>query len=392
MAHNAITLGVVATLVGPLASMGEEAVRGVELAVAEFGGQVAGKKLHFITESSSAIPDSAVQAAQKLLERDHVDLVIGPLSGNEGLAMREYARSRPDKAFVNGNSAAQDTTLRNPAPNFFRFSTDGVQWMAGLGRYAYDTLHYRNVATLAEDYSYPHAQVGGFVIEFCRVGGKIVEKFWVALGTIDYSRVFDQMPAGIDAVYVALVGTDALNFLEQYVQAGKPFPLIGGTNTLDQSVLHSTGVPPEELVGITCAGPVADDNPSPAWQQFLQAYYTHLPSGLTSPSHLTYGYYVNTKAVLLALEQINGDLSDGQSRLQAALAALEFETPTGWVRLDHNHHAIASNFVTEIAQRPDGSLYHHLVRTIPEVNQTLGIPEEDYLQMGQFNRDRPSCD
>lgn len=392
MAHNSIRIGVVATLVGPLAGMGQEALRGVELAFNQFGGQVAGKPIEVIVESSSAIPDSAVQAAQKLLDHDGVDLVIGPLSGNEGLAMRDFARTRPERAFVNGGSAAQDTTLRNPAPNFYSFSTDGVQWLAGLGRYAYEVLGYRRVATLAEDYSYPHAQVGGFVIEFCRAGGRIAERLWVALGTSDYGAVMAKIPPGVDALFVALVGTDALNFLEQYAQAGKPIPLIGGTNTLDQFVLNTTRVPPEQLVGIPASGPIADDNPRPEWQQFLRAYNTLFPTGLKAPSHVTYSYYVNTRAVLLALSRIDGDLSDSQSRLKEALAGLRFEAPSGLIRLDHNRSAIATNFVTELAQRPDGTLYNRLVMATPDVNQTLGIPEAEYLQIGQFNRDRPACD
>ena len=70
--------------------------------------------------------------------------------------------------FVNGTSAAQDTTLRDPAPNFFRFSTDGAQWMAGLGSYAFNDKGYKKVASLAEDYSFPYTQVFGFMAEFCK--------------------------------------------------------------------------------------------------------------------------------------------------------------------------------------------------------------------------------
>ena len=75
--------------------------------------------------------------------------------------------------FVNGTSAAQDTTLRDPAPNFFRFSTDGAQWMAGLGDYAYNTKGYKKVATVAEDYSFPYTQVFGFMAAFCKAGGHV---------------------------------------------------------------------------------------------------------------------------------------------------------------------------------------------------------------------------
>ncbi|MFP3526183.1 hypothetical protein SB912_27235, partial [Pantoea sp. SIMBA_072] len=67
----------------------------------------------------------------------------------------EYAKSVPSKTFVNGTSGAQDTTLRDPAPNFYRFTLDGAQWQAGLGSYAYETKGYRNIAVVSEDYSFP---------------------------------------------------------------------------------------------------------------------------------------------------------------------------------------------------------------------------------------------
>ena len=74
---------------------------------------------------------------------------VGPLSGDEGLAVKDYAKTQPDVTFINGTSAAQDTTLRDPAPNFFRFSTEGAQWMAGLGDYAFEKKGYKKVVTIA---------------------------------------------------------------------------------------------------------------------------------------------------------------------------------------------------------------------------------------------------
>ncbi len=136
-AAGEIVIGVLATLEGAFALFGEDAVRGVELAVAEFGGAIAGKKIRLVKESTDATPQVAREKARKLIEQDKVDLIVGPLSGDEGLALRDYAKTIPNKTIVNGTSAAQDTTLRDPAPNFFRFSTDGVQWMAGLGTYCY---------------------------------------------------------------------------------------------------------------------------------------------------------------------------------------------------------------------------------------------------------------
>ena len=122
--------------------------------------------------------------------------------------------------FANGTSAAQDTTLRDPAPNFFRFSTDGAQWMAGLGEYVFNEKGHKRIVTIAEDYSFPYTQVLGFMVPFCELGGKVVDKFWVPIGNKDYSSIIASIPDDIDAIYVALGGADAVNFLSQYEQAG----------------------------------------------------------------------------------------------------------------------------------------------------------------------------
>lgn len=389
--ESVVTIGGLATLEGPFAVPGQDGLRGMELAIAEFGGEVAGKRIELITEGSDATPQVARDKARKLIEQDKVDFMVGPLSGDEGLAIRDYAKTVPDKTFINGSSASQDTTLRDPAPNFFRFSTDGVQWMAGLGTYAFTEKGYKRVAVVAEDYSFPYSQVGGFLTEFCQAGGHVAQKFWVPLGTKDYSSVVTAMPTDIDAVYVALGGADAINFLQAYDQFGGQAPLIGGSITVDQSVLSAKGTIQQRVVGVPSSGPIADDNDAPAWQTFVADYREMFPDGLQSPSLFAYGYYVDTKASLLALQQVNGDLSGGQQKFREALAAVRFDTPTGPVALDHNRQAIANIFVTEVAQNDDGTLYNKLVKVVDNVDQTLGVPEAEFLARGPFDRDNPNC-
>jgi len=388
---NEIRIGALATLAGPFAVDGQDALRGVKLAIAEFGGKIGNKSITLVTESSDATPAVARNAARKLVQQDNVDLMIGPLSGDEGLAVRDYAKTQPGKVFLNGSSAAQDTTLRNPAPNFYRFATDGVQWMAGLGTYVYNAQGYKRVAILAEDYSFPYSQVAGFMLEFCKAGGHVVKKFWVPIGTTDYSSVVSAIPTNIDAIYVALGGSDSINFLKQYVQFGGKAKLIGGKVTVDKTVLSTKGPLYQRVLGVASASPIADNNPDSAWQQFVHAYKAMFPDGFPSPSLFAYTYYVNAKAALLALKQVNGDLSNGEARLKEVLNSLQFDTPTGPVKLDHNRQAIANNFVTVVNKQPNGTLFNKLVQVVPNVNQTLGVPEDQFLQLGEFNRDNPSC-
>ena len=390
-ADDSIKVGLLATLEGPFTVLGQDGVRGAELAFKEANYTAGGKKIEVIKGSSDASPDSAVKAARKLVEQDGVKILVGPLSGDEGLAVRDYAKTQPNVTFINGTSAAQDTTLRDPAPNFFRFTTDGAQWMAGLGEYAYKDKGYRTVVTVAEDYSFPYTQVFGFMADFCKAGGHVPKKFWVPIGNKDFSSVIAAVPDKVDAIYVALGGADGVNFLTQYQQAGGTAPLIGGSITVDQTVLGTQGKQRDYVIGTPSAGPIADNAEGPAWKKFVDDYKASYKDGFPSPSLFAQGYYIETKALLAALDKVNGDVSGDQAKLRDALTHLALDTPTGKVTLDKNRQAVADNYLTEVAKADDGHLYNKVVKVIPAVNQTLGIPEADFMKLGVANRDNPSC-
>ena len=394
MAQDSIKMGALATLEGAFTVLGEDSMRGVQMALAEFQNMAGGKQIELVTGSSDASPDSAIRAARKLVEQDGVQILVGPLSGSEGLAIKDYAKTQSNVTFLNGSSAAQDTTLRNSADNFFRFSTDGAQWMAGLGEYVYNVKGYRKVAVLAEDYSFPYTQVFGFLEPFCRLGGKspLDARFWVPIGNKDYSSVIAALPDDVDAIYVALGGADAVNFLTQYEQVGGELPLIGGSITVDQTVLGSKGRTRSFVIGTPSAGPISDTWDDPRWNEFVAAYQAQFPDGFPSPSLFAHAYYINTKAALLALDEVGGDLSDGGVKLRATLSAMEFETPTGKVSLDPRRNAIADVFLTEVIEGPEGNLLNKTIQVTEQVSQTFGLPYEEFLKYGQVGRENPSCE
>ena len=133
-----LKIGLLATLEGPFAAGGADGMRGAELALSQRGGVVAGRKIEIVKASSNANPDVAVNATRKLVEQDKVEIMVGPLSGGEGIAVKDYSKTQPQVTFINGGSGAQATTLVNTSPNFFRFNTEGAQWMVGLGKAAMD--------------------------------------------------------------------------------------------------------------------------------------------------------------------------------------------------------------------------------------------------------------
>jgi len=385
-----VKIGLLATLEGPFAAGGADGMRGAELAVKQRGGVVAGRKIEIIKASSDAKPDVAVNATRKLVEQDKVDIMVGPLSGGEGIAVKDYSKTQPQVTFINGGSGAQATTLVNTSPNFFRFNTEGAQWMVGLGKAAIDK-GYKRTMIIAEDYAFPYSQVQGFMAEYCRLGGKVPVKAWVPLGGKDYSSVIATIPKDVDALLVILGGADAVNFLTQYENSGGDKPMMGGSITVSQDVLNYRGKRRDSLVGTISAGPLADTFDGADWKAFVADYQRNYPvsaGGYPSPSLFAFVYYVNMKAALDGLAAVNGDLSGGQAKYRDALQKMVLKTPTGDVRLDSNRQAIGTTFVTEVVKDSRGNLSTKVSRKVDNIDQTLGIKPEDF-KMG--SRDVPAC-
>src|SRR5262247_1607102 len=390
-AQETIKIGLLATLEGPFAAGGQDGMRGAELAVKQRGGMVAGKKIELIKASSDAKPDVAVNATRKLVEQDKVAIMVGPLSGSEGIAVKDYSKSQPNITFINGSSGAQATTLVNPSPNFFRFNTDGGQWMVGLGDYALNQKKYKKMALIAEDYAFPYSQVQGFMAGYCKLGGHVTHKAWVPLGGKDYSSVISKLPADVDALLVVLGGADAVNFLTQYEQAGGNKPMVGGSITVDQTVLNFKGKRRESLLGTPSAGPIADAYEGADWRKFVADYKANFKDGFPSPSLFAFVYYINMKAALDGLEAVNGDLSGGQAKYREALKNLKLKTPTGEVTLDENRQAIGTTFVTEVAKGADGGFFNKVVKVTPNIDQRLGMSKAEFEKVGLGSRDVPNC-
>ena len=392
-AQEKIKVGVTATLEGTYTVLGEDGIRGFKVAVNKYGPKAGGKELEFVIASTDATPDSAVRAVKKLIEQDHVQILISPLSGDEGIAVKNFSKTHPELTFINAASGAQETTFPDPSPNFFRYNMDGAQWQAGLGDYAYNTKGYKKIATVGEDYSFVYTQVFGLILEFCAAGGQVTNRQWVPLGTKDFASTISALPEDVDAIYLGLGGADAVNFLNQYEQAGGKAHLMGGSIMVDQTVLSAKGDAKKAMIGTIAASGVADTWENAGWQAFVKAYQDAFPpeKRFPSPSLLAVNYYNSTAALYEALNKVNGDLSDNQSKLKAALTSVVLDAPNGKISLDEDRQAIGTNFVTEVVDDGKGNLLSKVVKVVPDVHQTLGYPRDVFLKIGPPSRTNPEC-
>jgi branched-chain amino acid transport system substrate-binding protein len=351
------------------------------------GAKVGDSEIEFVGAGcADDTADKAIEETRRLMEQEDADILIGPLSGDEGIAVANYAKEHPDKTFINGTSGAQDTTLKVQAPNFFRFHSDGAQWSAGLGDYAYNELGWKTAAIIGDDYSFPYTSLAGFVAEFCAAGGKVTKRIWPPLGEKDYSSFISQIPDDVDGIYYGIGGAGLVSFMKQYQeQKGKidPKKTMGNVFFDDPLVLKEVS---NAVTGAYTAGPTAADSTDQKVKDYVKqlddAYGKEI-SGLAA-SVFVYNYYTAAWALTKGLEAVKGDISD-QSKLQAALKDVTLDAPWGEIKLDEHRNGVADNFVKEIVADKTGDKIPDVqtIRRVPGVEQTFG---------GTFTADTPAPD
>ena len=91
-----VQIGAIEILTGPNAAYGIAIRAGLELALEEVNvkGVLGGRKIDLTVEDSGGTKDGALNAARKLIGRDHVAVVIGPTLSNEMFAVGPVANER----------------------------------------------------------------------------------------------------------------------------------------------------------------------------------------------------------------------------------------------------------------------------------------------------------
>ena len=312
-----------------------------------------------------------ISALGDLVELRGADVVVGADLVSDSVALREYARAHPTVTFI-ATSFEQSATLKRTVPNLYRFEADAYQWNAPLGVYARRQLGWRSAATFG-DVDVPGYQVGGFIATFCSLGGHVSPADRLFLDDahgLDPGHLVSDVPRSDDGLF--LTGTTAFgprggtfSMVPRWQQAHSPLKrhlLVGWQLLYPQ--------PDKTLRGVVGASP----DPfriTPAWGRYLHAFSDAFPH-LDDPGLNNQPYYDGVEPVLEALEKVNGDLSDGQSRFADALAHLRYHAPEGLITLDAHRQAIAPIYLGRVVVKKSGDTGVKQIRVFRHVDETLG--------------------
>jgi branched-chain amino acid transport system substrate-binding protein len=320
---------------------------------------------------------TAIRETRRLMEQLRADVMVGPLSGDEAVAVANYAKAHPTKTFVIGTAGSQDPTLQIAPKNVFRYHGDGAQWNAGIGEIAYKRLGWRRAAIVMDDYSFGWTSAAGIIADFCAIGGRITKRVFPPLNTTDYASYIQQLPAPdqVDGYFWVVGGTGtgaSLTAFEQAHGALKPsqhignlfFAFLGADKVVAPKVVGS-------YVGGFGTGPGLKTRQAKAYEAVVAKHYPGLNGGNYADGFV-YNYYNAAWALIRGLQGSGGQLG---AKLQASMPktnASGYEvSDKGIVKLDRNRQAIQDQYPLQIVRQGD-TITTAVVGYVPNVDQSFG--------------------
>ena len=346
MAHaddDVVRVGLVYTLSGPAAVLGEHSRDGFLLAMEKLDNKLGGKPVEIIVVDDEQKPDIAVSRARELVESKEVDFVVGPVFSNIVNAI--VGPVTDGGAFlISTNAGTSNLAGAECNPDLFVTSYQNDQMHEVSGKYAQDQ-GFQNVFLLAPNYQAGKDAMEGFKHSYTNgIAGEIL----VPLGQLDFSAELAQIAAmQPDAIYAFMPGGMGVNLVKQFNQAG-----MTGTPFLSAFTVDETTLPAQQdaALGLSGGSNWAPDMDTPESREFVEnfiAAYDRVPA--------VYAMQAYDAAMLIdsAVSAVEGNLSD-RDALREALKAADFTSLRGDFAFGPNHYPIQDFYLTKVVKRDDG--------------------------------------
>lgn len=342
-ADDKLKVGLMFTLSGPAAVLGEQGRDGFMLAVEAMGGKLGGLETEITTVDDELKPDIAANKARELVERDDADFVVGPIFSNILMAIAKPVTD--GGAFlISPNAGTSNFAGAECNANLFVSSYQNDQVHEVLGKYAQDT-GYKRLFLLAPNYQAGKDSLAGFKRSY---KGEVVNEIYTPLGQLDFSAELAQIAAEQpDAVFTFMPGGMGVNLVKQYRQAGLDNIPFLSAFTVDETTLPAQQDAAVGFFGGANWAPDMDNEQSKAFVAAYEEKYGSVPG--------TYAMQAYDAAQMIdsAIKAAGGDLSD-KDALRAGLKAADFQSLRGDFSIGDNHYPIQDFYLVKVAKRDDG--------------------------------------
>jgi branched-chain amino acid transport system substrate-binding protein len=303
-AGDQVVIGDIDDLSGVYADVaGQGAIEAVNMAIADFGGTVLGKKIVLLNVDHQNKPDIGASKFREWADQNGLNMLLGGSNTGVSIAMSKVAAAKHIPFFAIGAGGA---------------SLTGVDCTAYSVHYAYDTTALANGTAsvivknggktwffLTADYAFGTQLQDSATKVVLANGGKVLGAVRVPLGTTDFSSFLLQaQSSGAQVLGLANAGTDFSNSLKGAIEFGITKTMTPAALLAFLSEIHSLTLPTAQGLYLT-TGWYWDLNEET--RAFGKRYFEKMKR---EPTMDQAGYYSATMQYLKAVKTVGSTDSD----------------------------------------------------------------------------------
>jgi branched-chain amino acid transport system substrate-binding protein len=353
-AQDKVRIGLIYTLSGPASVLGQQSKNAFELAVKDLGGKMGGKEVQLFVADDQLKPSLAIQKVKELIDRDHADIIVGPIFSNVLNAIHKPVMDA-GKILISTNAGASSFAGSACNPHFFVTSYQNDQIFETLGKIANDK-GYKRVFAMVPNYQAGRDALAGFKRTY---KGKIVDEELVPLRSLDFQSQLSKLASlKPDALFTFMPGGLGISLIKQFDQAGLKgkVPIISAF-TADEATLPALGAAAEGIYGALTWAPNTDNPQNKKFVKEYEAAYHAIPA--------SYAMQAYDAAMLIdsAVNAVKGNVKNADA-LAAALKKADFKSLRGPFKFNVNGYPIQNFYLTKVAKRADGKFETEIVEKV----------------------------
>ncbi|MBE7939364.1 MULTISPECIES: ABC transporter substrate-binding protein [Ramlibacter] len=341
---NRIRVGFMLPYTGTFAQLGVAIENGVRMAIAQQGGKLGGREIEWFKVDDESEPSKGVENANRLVQRDKVDVLIGTVHSGVQMAIQKVARESGVLNII-PNAGVHAATRGLCAPNVFRTSFTNSQPTLALGKPMVDK-GLKKAVWITWKYAAGEEAFEGFRESYTKAGGTIVKELSLPFPNVEFQALLTEI-ASIkpDAVACFFAGGGAAKFIRDYAAAGLKGRIpLWGSGFLTEGVLDAAGPAAD---GIMTTMHYSDSLATPRNQQFRLEYAKAFKM---QPDVYAVQGYDSGLLLVQGANAVKGDLAN-KPALYKAMEGATIDSPRGKWTMSRAHNPIQDMYLRVVADR-----------------------------------------
>ena len=339
-----VRVGMMLPYTGTFAQLGVAIENGFRMALNEQGGKLGGREIEFFKVDDESDPSKGIENANKLVQRDKVDVLVGTVHSGVQMGIQKVARDSGVLSLI-PNAGVHAATRGLCAPNVFRTSFSNSQPTRALGKVMVDKGH-KKAVWITWKYAAGDEAFEGFKEGYLAAGGTIIKELGLPFPQVEFQALLTEIAAlKPDAVACFWAGGGAAKFIRDYAAAGlkDKIPLYG-SGFLTEGILEAAGPAAD---GIITTMHYSDSLDTPRNKNFRLEYAKAFKS---QPDVYAVQGYDTGLLLVQGANAVKGDLSN-KAALYKALQGATIDSPRGKWTMSPSHNPVQDIYVRQVSNK-----------------------------------------